>query len=208
MAAALMSPSIDVLLRRRLELEQAAPSADIAVPCGSCTACCRRTGPISVAEDEAAPELQLVTDAAGIHWLPRNPDGACRHITDAGCAVYQQRPRACRRFDCRIPAAFGVQGPAAPGHPFPVWRHAAPSPVDAVLNDLARLIGVLVVAEQDGQPCSVGGLLPVLIGHYLTARDAAMLDYCRGHGANAGGDGDGAGGDGGEIMVPGSVPGG
>ena len=60
-----------------------------------------------------------------------------------------------------------------PGHPFPRWQHAALSQDDVVLNGLARLIGVLTVVEQGGQPSSVGGLLPMLIGRYLAARRAA-----------------------------------
>jgi hypothetical protein len=166
-----LSPPIDALLRCRLELEATAAAP---VPCGSCTACCRLTGPISVAEDEAVPALQLESDANGVQWLPRNPDGSCRHIGAAGCAVYAHRPRACRHYDCRVAAGFGVQAPAAPDHPFPQWQHAAFNQDDATLNALAKAIGILVVAEQDGQPWSVGAVMPRMVALYFENRSAAL----------------------------------
>ena len=29
-----------------------------------------------------------------------SPDGACEHIKDNRCAIYEQRPDECREFDC------------------------------------------------------------------------------------------------------------
>ena len=34
--------------------------------------------------------------------------GRCPMLTDSGCSIYDQRPRTCRTYDCRIFAATGV----------------------------------------------------------------------------------------------------
>ena len=60
--------------------------------------------------------------------LPFDRDGRCPVLTDAGCSIYEHRPRTCRRFDCRVFAAAGLL-PDAPALATRVraWRFSAPS---------------------------------------------------------------------------------
>lgn len=56
-------------------------------------------------------------------------------LVDGACSIYSQRPRACRRFDCRVFAAAGVapgSGPrAAVNERVWQWRFEYPSDFDA-----------------------------------------------------------------------------
>lgn len=47
--------------------------------CGECTACCT---------------------VAAVAALDKAADSACRHAVGGGCAIYDQRPAACRAFHC------------------------------------------------------------------------------------------------------------
>lgn len=86
------------------------------VPCGDCTACCRSAQFVHVGPDEdrarAVIPAALLFPAPG---LPRGHDlmgydesGRCPMLRHDGCAVYVDRPRACRTFDCRVFAAAGL----------------------------------------------------------------------------------------------------
>ena len=92
------------------------------VPCGDCTACCRSAQFVHVGPDEvrarAVIPAALLFRAPG---LPRGHDlmgydeaGRCPMLRDVGCAVYADRPRACRTYDCRVFAAAGLD-PAEDG---------------------------------------------------------------------------------------------
>jgi hypothetical protein len=91
------------------------------VPCGTCTACCRASHFVTVrASDVAArrliPRALLVADPGGPpgqHVLGYDAHGRCPMLQADGCAIYQDRPHACRSFDCRVYAAAGVDPPAA-----------------------------------------------------------------------------------------------
>lgn len=41
-----------------------------------------------------------ITGKEGLR-LRQTPDGACVHLGEAGCTVYEKRPAMCRVFDCR-----------------------------------------------------------------------------------------------------------
>ncbi len=53
--------------------------------CGDCRACCVTLG------FEAGPDESAFTKVAG---------EPCRHLVQIGCAVYDDRPPVCRRFEC------------------------------------------------------------------------------------------------------------
>jgi Fe-S-cluster containining protein len=57
---------------------------------------------------ERSPEGELV--------LQRRSDGACVHLGERGCTVYEQRPAVCRTFDCRVFAAMGLVERCGPSH--------------------------------------------------------------------------------------------
>lgn len=86
------------------------------VPCGSCTACCRAAYFIHVAPDEtaalAAIPAALLFPAPGLpdghRVLGFDRNGHCPMLRPDGCSIYADRPRTCRRYDCRVFAATGI----------------------------------------------------------------------------------------------------
>jgi Fe-S-cluster containining protein len=143
------------------------------VPCNGCSACCRGHAiPVGPAEDTT--QLSVTPpNANGGRYLQRTADGACVHLGPAGCSVYPHRPQACRRFDCRLAAAFGIT-PSA----FPVWSFAASTSTEAALNALARGLGMAEVerATAAGEAWSASSMLPGLVVSYCQARSAALPD--------------------------------
>lgn len=90
--------------------------ADMDVPCGSCTACCRSSYFVHVGPDETdtlrhIPERLLFPAPGrpkGHRVLGFDDRGHCPMLTDAGCSIYDHRPRTCRSYDCRVFAAAGL----------------------------------------------------------------------------------------------------
>jgi Fe-S-cluster containining protein len=86
------------------------------VPCGSCTACCRSSQFVHIAPDERATLAVIPKELR--FPAPRLPEGHvllgyderghCPMLVDGGCSIYENRPRACRVYDCRVFAASGV----------------------------------------------------------------------------------------------------
>jgi Fe-S-cluster containining protein len=93
---------------------QAEPAGD--VPCGDCNACCKASYFISIDSDERetiahipAVHLTQTTRAGEPTWTLDQSGGACcPMLVDGACSIYAQRPRTCRRFDCRVFAAAAV----------------------------------------------------------------------------------------------------
>jgi uncharacterized protein len=93
--------------------------APVEVPCDGCTSCCRSGKLIPVEPDEM--EALAHIPAGDLVPMPGDPartvlrhdeSGCCSQLTAGGCSVYAHRPRACRRYDCRIFAAAGVHADA------------------------------------------------------------------------------------------------
>ena len=86
------------------------------VLCGTCTACCRSSYFIHVAPDEAdtlrrIPKRLLFPAPGrpkGHQVLGFDEHGRCPMLTDAGCSIYEHRPRTCRSYDCRVFTATGL----------------------------------------------------------------------------------------------------
>lgn len=86
------------------------------VPCGTCTACCTSSQFVHIEPDETATLAQV--PAALLFPAPRLPRGhvvlgydergRCPMLRDAGCSIYEHRPRTCRTYDCRVFPAAGV----------------------------------------------------------------------------------------------------
>ena len=85
-----------------------------AVPCDSCTACCRNTAPIGVwpeRGDDLAfymkrgmvepTTVELDGRPATEYALRRDDNGDCAFLGESGCTIYDHRPYQCRTFDCR-----------------------------------------------------------------------------------------------------------
>lgn len=86
------------------------------VPCGGCTACCTSSQFIHIAPDEV-DTLRKVPKAA-LFPAPRLPsghvlmgydeNGHCPMFIDGVCSIYEDRPRTCRTYDCRVFVASGI----------------------------------------------------------------------------------------------------
>jgi uncharacterized protein len=98
-----------------------------AVPCGACSACCHYP---SIVVDEKRDRMRLphlLTERSpeGELVLQRRPDGACAHLGEYGCTIYDQRPAVCRSFDCRVYAAMGLDRRCDDNHQLPDWEFTA-----------------------------------------------------------------------------------
>jgi uncharacterized protein len=83
------------------------------VPCDGCTACCTSSQFVHIEPDETAtraripPELLFPAPrlARGHVIMGYDERGHCPMLVDDKCSIYDDRPRACRTYDCRIFAA-------------------------------------------------------------------------------------------------------
>ena len=89
---------------------------DSDVPCAGCTACCTSAQFVHIGPEETEtlaaipPELLFPAPRMprGHVLLGYDERGRCPMLGDRGCSIYEQRPRACRVYDCRVFAAAGV----------------------------------------------------------------------------------------------------
>ena len=83
------------------------------VPCGSCVACCRSSMFIQIEPDEkrtiARIPRELLFPAPGRpkgHWVMGYDEAwRCPMLVEERCSIYEDPPRTCRMFDCRVMAA-------------------------------------------------------------------------------------------------------
>lgn len=83
------------------------------VPCGSCNLCCVLLSPHLTVEEISSgkypislvqpDEKILAIDplAGPIVTMFKNKHGGCAMFLDNKCSIYEDRPIACRQFDCR-----------------------------------------------------------------------------------------------------------
>jgi hypothetical protein len=87
------------------------------VPCGTCTACCTSSQFVHIEPDEtdtlAHIPAELLFPAPmmppGHVLMGYDQRGHCPMLGEAGCTIYEHRPRTCRTYDCRVFAAAGVE---------------------------------------------------------------------------------------------------
>jgi Fe-S-cluster containining protein len=95
----------------RLSLDK--PGSDhLSPPCGDCSACCKHYKDIILQDDELEVfgwKMDDTPTADGRQRLKMKEDGSCIYLSDRGCSIYEQRPIACRHFDCRDFAMTGIQ---------------------------------------------------------------------------------------------------
>lgn len=74
------------------------------VPCDSCTVCCEVLSPHLTPEEISSGKypISLTHSPNGpVITLFRKPEGGCAMFVDGKCSIYDDRPIACRQFDCR-----------------------------------------------------------------------------------------------------------
>jgi uncharacterized protein len=106
--------------------------AAVTVPCGGCTACCTSSQFVHIAPDETAtlaqipPELLFAAPGRpkGHVLLGYDENGHCPMLVAGRCSIYEQRPRTCRTYDCRIFAATGLDVDAEDDRKAPIARQA------------------------------------------------------------------------------------
>jgi len=107
-------------------------------PCGGCRECCwyHRVG---VSAEDDRTHLTVDRDGDG-DFLRKRADGACVHLGETGCAVYEHRPRACRQYDCRLAGLARIvdifdQGHYAP----PIWLFTPEDAEDRAVELAAKM---------------------------------------------------------------------
>src|SRR5689334_22372189 len=130
------------------------------VPCDGCTACCRSSQFVHIAPDEtdtlAHIPRELMFPAPrlpkGHVVLPYDQQGCCPMLGDAGCSIYDHRPRTCRTYDCRVFAATGIEVDAdKPDIAARVaeWRFSFPTDADRREHIAVRAAASYVEAHPD-----------------------------------------------------------
>ncbi len=137
------------------------------VPCDGCTACCESSQFVHVAPDETAAIDRIPADLLfpapglppGHRLLPYDERGRCPMLGDGGCTIYEDRPRTCRAYDCRVFAAAGLEPEASqPAIAARVreWRFDEPGDDDRARHDAVRraaaFLGAHPEALPDGRP--------------------------------------------------------
>jgi len=147
----------------------AAGRAEADVPCGTCTACCRAGWFVHVAPDEvealrripAALQFPAPGRPPGHVVVPHDDRGRCPMLTDAGCSIYEHRPRTCRAFDCRVFTATGVRpdGDAAAdvAHRAAAWRFDRTGPDDRRHHLAIRAAVERLADDLAGRPGDLAG---------------------------------------------------
>jgi Fe-S-cluster containining protein len=120
------------------------------VPCNGCVECCYHTR-VEVDPDLERPEdlawLATEPDPEGGLRLRKRPDGACIHLGSRGCTIYEHRPLACRRYDCRVFALFGVSDAYSGDHHAPAWAFQPCTPRGAALLQAYQMAGMWAMAK-------------------------------------------------------------
>lgn len=88
------------LTRWTREQLEAATKLVADVPCGECSACCRRDRIFLGPGDDPRAYRWHVEDGYAV--LDQQPNGDCIYLTKRGCGIHGAAPSICRRMDCRI----------------------------------------------------------------------------------------------------------
>lgn len=142
------------------------------VPCGSCTACCRSAQFVHIEPDEHAVLARI--PSALLFPAPRLPaghvlmgydeHGRCPMLVEDGCSIYEDRPRTCRTYDCRVFAAAGVDPDeeAQPDIAARVrrWRFSHPDERDRLEHEAVRAAARFVREHRADLPGDVRPVAP------------------------------------------------
>ena len=137
---------------------------DADVPCGACTACCTSSQFVPVGPDETdalariPPALRFPAPGLppGHVVLPYDERGHCPMLVDGACSIYEQRPRTCRTYDCRVFPATGVTlddpAKAAITRRAARWRFGVTSDADRAAAEGLRAAAARVADHPDRLP--------------------------------------------------------
>ena len=131
------------------------------VPCGGCTACCTSFQFVHIEPDETGTLARIPAELlfpapglpAGHVVLGYDERGHCPMLVDGQCSIYEDRPRTCRTYDCRVFPAAGV----APEGDDKVliarraqrWQFGYPTPADHDRHDAVRSAAAFLAEHAD-----------------------------------------------------------
>lgn len=165
------------------------------VPCNGCVSCCYHPI-IGIDPSEENPEhlAHLLTEPDvedGKLRLLKRADGACIHLGDAGCTVYEHRPRVCRGYDCRPWSLLFMHTIFPGGHKSPFWVYQTNTLRGRMLFDAFYLAGRMAhkQLEWEGKPPIIENvydvarrLMPFVIGYvdeFLASSPDDQFDLLR-----------------------------
>jgi Fe-S-cluster containining protein len=132
---------------------------DAEVPCNGCTACCTAGQFVHIGPDETAtlariPRKLLFSAPlmpSGHVVLPHDARGHCPMLVDGRCSIYEDRPRTCRTYDCRVFAATGVEpDDGLIAERVARWRFTYASAADRARHEEVRTTAVAIRARSKG----------------------------------------------------------
>ena len=127
--------------------------ADADVPCGGCTACCTSSQFVHIGPEETATLARIPAalrfPAPGLPKghvvLGYDQRGHCPMLVDGACSIYEDRPRTCRTYDCRVFAAAGIDADKpAIAERVRRWRFDVATDADHTLLDAVRAAAAFV----------------------------------------------------------------
>lgn len=77
------------------------------VPCNGCNKCCKSFKEISITDSESKNLNHLAKD--GKLFLKLKENGECSYLVDNKCSIYNNRPKTCKEYDCRIYALANIR---------------------------------------------------------------------------------------------------
>lgn len=154
------------------------------VPCGECNACCRTSHFIHVRPEErrtlARIPRQLLFPAPdlppGNLVLGYDEKGCCPMLIHGRCTIYEDRPLACRTYDCRIYLAAGVVADrAAIAAQVRRWQFSHPSQDDRDRHSAVRAAARFIREHPESLPSEAARREPVRVAVLAIAVHEAFL---------------------------------
>ncbi len=120
------------------------------VPCGGCTACCTSSQFVHIGPDETDTLARIPVEmlfpaprrSAGHVLLGYDDRGHCPMLDDGACSIYEDRPRTCRTYDCRVFPAAGLipegNDKILIARQSRRWQFSYPTPADRARHDAIR----------------------------------------------------------------------
>ena len=134
---------------------------DSEVPCDGCTACCTASQFILIEPDEVTTMARIPRELRfpaplrppGHVLLGYDERGHCPMLIDGACSIYEDRPRACRTYDCRVLPAAGVDltehDKALLAQRVRRWRFSHPTERDRAEHDAVRAAAAFLAERGD-----------------------------------------------------------
>jgi Fe-S-cluster containining protein len=135
--------------------------ADSDVPCDGCTACCTSSQFVHIGPDETKTLSRIPKELlfpaprmpAGHALLGYDERGHCPMLRDGRCSIYEDRPRTCRTYDCRVFAAAGLSieddDKVLIGRRAGRWRFEFPSETSRYEREAVRAAARFIRAQED-----------------------------------------------------------